>query len=135
MARHRLLEMQRASRIPIFETWIEYLMAWLDRRGAYMLDRLSGFGSLKIHDDPEAIFQQGWLLCDAGEYEAGLRYLTAAVTKGYFASKTLAERSQFQALQGEPAFVALRAQAEAGRLRALTAFRAAGGDRLIGARR
>ncbi|HVJ28198.1 MAG TPA: protein kinase [Vicinamibacterales bacterium] len=134
-ARHRLLEMRRASRIPIFETWIEYLMAWLDRRGATMLETLSSFGGLKIHDDPEAMFQQGWLLCDVGEYEAGLGYLNFAVTKGYFASKTLAERSQFQELQGEPAFVALRAQAEAGRLRALTAFRAAGGERLIGAGR
>ncbi|HZB25563.1 MAG TPA: hypothetical protein VE379_05500, partial [Vicinamibacterales bacterium] len=132
-ARHRLLEMRRASRIPIFESWIEYLMAWLDRRGATMLQALSSFGGLKIHDDPEAIFQQGWLLCDVGEYEAGLGYLSAAVSKGYFASATLAERPQFRALAGEPAFVALREQAEAGRLRSLAAFRAAGGERLIGA--
>ncbi len=134
-ARQKLLEMRRASRIPIFAKWIEYLMAWLDRRSAGMLDTLSGFGGLKIHDDPEAIFQQGWLLCDVGELEAGLDYLSRAVTKGYFASATLAERPQFDQLRRQPAFVALLDEAEAGRLRSLAAFRAAKGERLMGAAR
>ena len=31
-ARRRLHDMRQASRIPVFEAWIEYLMAWLDRR-------------------------------------------------------------------------------------------------------
>ena len=132
-ARQRLLVMRQASRIPIFETWIEYLTAWLDRRSAEMLSRLLGFGALKIHEDPEAIFQQGWLLCDVGEYETGLEYLRRAVTKGYFVSPTLAARPQFDALRQNPEFVALLDQAEAGRAHSLAAFRAAGGERLMGA--
>ncbi len=131
-ARQKLLEMQQASRIPIFETWMEYLTAWLDRRNADMLSRLLGFGALKIHEDPEAIFQQGWLLCDVGEYETGLAYLRRAVTKGYFASPTLATRPQFDALRQEPEFTALLGEAEAGRARSLAAFRAARGERLMG---
>ena len=31
-ARRRLLDMRQASRIPAFQSWIEYLLAWLDRR-------------------------------------------------------------------------------------------------------
>ena len=133
-ARQRLLEMRQASRVPIFERWIDYLLSWLERRSSDMLYMLSDFGTLKIHEDPEAIFQQGWLLCDIGEYEAGLSYLSRAVTKGYFASPTLAQRPQFDGLRQAPAFVALLEQAEAGRLRSLAAYRAAGGERLIGAR-
>ena len=41
-------------------------------------------GGLKIMDDPEAIFQEGWLLCDVGEHERGLAVLRRAVAKGYF---------------------------------------------------
>ena len=131
-ARQRLAEMRHASRIAVFETWIEYLAAWLDRRAADMVGRLTAAGMLKIREDPEAIFQQGWLLCDVGEYEAGLDYLRRAVMKGYFVSPTLAHRPQFDALRDEPAFLALLEQAEAGRMRSLDAFRAAGGGRLIG---
>ncbi|HYI15551.1 MAG TPA: protein kinase, partial [Thermomicrobiales bacterium] len=54
-ARQRLNEMRQKSRIPIFERWIEYLLAWLDRRRPEMVVNLSTFGGLKIHDDPEAI--------------------------------------------------------------------------------
>ena len=131
-ARRKLLEMRRASRIPIFESWIEYLTAWLDRRFTDMAGRLSTLSTLKIQDDPEAIFQEGWLLCDIGEHEAGLAYLQRAVAKGYFVAPTLSGRPQFDALRSDPAFRALLKEAEAGRQRALTAFREAGGERLIG---
>ena len=131
-ARRRLLDMRLASRIPIFESWIEYLMAWLDRRFVDMAGRLSALSTLKIQDDPEAIFQEGWLLCDIGEHEAGLAYLQRAVAKGYFVAATLSGRPQFDALRSDPAFRALLKDAEAGRQRALTAFREAGGERLIG---
>ncbi len=47
-------------------------------------------GDLKIMDDPEAIFQEGWLLCDVGEHERGLGHLRRAVAKGYFVAPTLA---------------------------------------------
>jgi serine/threonine protein kinase/tetratricopeptide (TPR) repeat protein len=131
-ARARLEAMRQLSRIPAFHSWIEYLTAWLERRPAEMDDRRTSFNPLKIQDDPEAIFQEGWMRCDMGEYETGFGYLRQAVAKGYFAASTLATRPQFDALRHEPAFAALLADAEAGRQRALTAFREAGGERLLG---
>ena len=49
-----------------------------------MASRFAALSTLKIQDDPEAIFQIGWLLCDAGEHEAGLGYLERAVARGYW---------------------------------------------------
>ena len=89
-------------------------------------------GSLKIQDDPEAVFQYGWLLCDAGEHDAGMGQLRQAVSTGYFAASTLAVSRQFAALRSSPGFQTLLADAEAGRSRALVAFRDAGGERLLG---
>ena len=71
-------------------------------------------GPLKINDDPEAIFQEGWLLCDVGEYDRGLELLRRAVEKGYFVAPTLSGRPQFDALRERPASRALVAEAEDG---------------------
>jgi serine/threonine protein kinase len=131
-ARRKLHDMRELSRIPIFQNWVEYLTAWLDRRPEEMSFRMTVFGALKIQDDPEAIFQEGWLLCDVGEHETGLGQLQRAVKKGYFVASTLSSRPQFDALRREPAFRALLEEAEVGRQHALTAFREAGGDRLLG---
>jgi len=131
-AREKLIEMRKASRIPAFEAWIDYLMAWLDRRSADMTVRMASFNMLKIQEDPEAIFQEGWLLCDVGEHEAGLSQLRRAVAKGYFIAPTLSGRPHFDALRSDPVFQALLEEAVAGRTRALAAFHEAGGDRLIG---
>jgi hypothetical protein len=131
-AREVLVEMRRAPNIPLFRTWTDYLMAWLERRPADMLVGLSALGSFRIMDDPEAIFQEGWLLCDVGEHEQGLARLRRAVAKGYFVAPTLSGSRQFDALRSDPAFQALLAEAEAGRERALSAFREAGGERLLG---
>jgi eukaryotic-like serine/threonine-protein kinase len=133
-AKRRLDAMrQQPSRIPTFQTWIEYLDTWLNRRADEMLDRLSVFRPLKIHDDPEAIFQEGWLLCDVGQHDRGIPYLRRAVDKAYFAAPALAGRPHFDALRGRADFEAILADAEVGRRRALAAFRDAGGDRLLGA--
>jgi serine/threonine protein kinase/tetratricopeptide (TPR) repeat protein len=132
-ARRKLLDMRQSSRIPIFQTWIEYLTAWLDRRPGDMAALMSAVPRLKIQEDPEAIFQEGWLLCDVGEHEAGLAHIRRAIAKGYFVAPTLSERPQFDALRSEPPFVALLEEAAAGRRRALAAFRDSGGERLIGA--
>ena len=131
-ARRRLRAMRQSSRIPVFESWIEYLTAWLDRRPAGMVVDIAALSKLKIQDDPEAIFQEGWLLCDVGEHEAGLDLLRRAVAKGYFVSPTLSGRPQFDALRSGAAFRALLDEAETGRQRALAAFRQAGGEPLIG---
>jgi eukaryotic-like serine/threonine-protein kinase len=130
-ARQKLIAMRQTSRIPLFASWMDYLMAWLDGRAEDMVIRTSVPTGLKIRDDPEAIFQEGWLLCDLGQHETGLDYLRRAVAKGYYVVQTLSERRQFDALRGEPAFRALLEEATAGRQRALAAFRDAGGDRLL----
>ena len=114
-----------------FQAWTEHLAAWLDRR----LDAMNATGSimtpLKIFEDPEAIFQEGWLYCDAGDYVRGLEYLQRGVAKGYFAAPTLTRWPQFDPLRDTPAFHKLLSDAEAGRQRALAAFRDAGGELLL----
>lgn len=132
-ARRILFDMRQSSRIPIFQTWIEYLMAWLDRRPEDMAVRMSTLSTLKIQDDPEAIFQVGWLLCDVGAHEEGLDHLRRAIAKGYFVAPTLSDCPQFDALRSNPAFLELLEEANTGRRRALAVFRDAGGERLIGA--
>jgi len=97
-----------------------------------MFAGMSVLGGLKIMDDPEAIFQEGWLLCDVGEHERGLDQLRRAVAKGYFVAPTLSGSRAFDPLRSEPAFQTLLAEAEAGRQQALAAFRDAGGERLLG---
>jgi TolB-like protein/tetratricopeptide (TPR) repeat protein len=131
-ARERLMASEHVSRLPAFQLWFHHLLAWLDRRHDEMLRGMSILGPLKIQDDPEAVFQEGWLLCDIGEHEAGLAHLQRAVAKGYFVAPTLARARQFDALRSQPAFQSVMAEAEAGRQRALAAFREAGGERLLG---
>ena len=131
-ARLMLADLGRASLIPLFQAWVRYLAAWLDRRSADMVLDRSALGSLKIQDDPEAIFQEGWLLCDVGEHEKGLGFLQRAVAKGYFVPATLTGSRAFNALRIDPRFQALVAEAEAGQQDSLAAFRVAGGEQLLG---
>ena len=131
-ARRRLSEMRKHVRIPAFQSWIDYLSTWLENRSLDMVVRLSALQALKIQQDPEAIFLEGWLLCDAGDHARGLGYLQRAIAKGYFVSPTLAGRAQFDALGDDPVFASLVADADAGRQRALDAFRKAGGEKLLG---
>jgi tetratricopeptide (TPR) repeat protein len=131
-ARRTLVDMSQKRRIPLFQSWCEYLMSWLDRRASDMLGGMPTLRGLKIQDDPEAIFLEGWLLCDVDEHERGLGHLQRAVAKGYFVAPTLAGSRQFDALRSLPAFQTLLAEAEAGRQQALAAFNEAGGERLLG---
>ncbi len=134
-ARVRLAAMRASTRIPLFVGWMDYIAAWLDGSARNVSEEIerAGLGVLKIQDDPEAIFQEGWMSCDVGEHARGLAELERAVAKGYFVAPTLVRWKQFDALRGEPRFQALLASAEAGRARALIAFREAGGERLLGA--
>jgi eukaryotic-like serine/threonine-protein kinase len=130
--RRQLIAMkQTAKQIPAFHLWTDHLMAWLDRSGAEMIAKAEGFGGLNIQLDPEAIFQEGWLFCDVGEYQHGLEYLQRAVAKGYYPAPTLAQSRHFDALRSDAAFQSVLVQAEAGRQQALAAFREAGGERLL----
>jgi hypothetical protein len=130
-ARQALADMSQLSGIQTFQVWMSHLGAWLDRRIEDMMSTLSSMTPLKIFDDPEAIFQEGWMLCDAGEHTRGLEYLQRAVARGYFVVPTLTGWPQFDALRQLPAFQTMLADAEAGRQRALAAFREAGGELLL----
>jgi TolB-like protein/tetratricopeptide (TPR) repeat protein len=131
-ARRLLNDMRSLSRVAVFKSWTEYLAAWLDRRGDDMLAGIKGLQGLKVQFDPEAMFMQGWLLCDVGKYEEGLAYLQRVVARGYFPAATLASSAQFDRLRADFAFQRVLADAVAGRQKALTAFRETGGERLLG---
>jgi serine/threonine protein kinase/tetratricopeptide (TPR) repeat protein len=130
-AREALAQMRHAP-IPSFEAWTQFLAAWLEGRPKDMLGLLSTLGALKVQEDPEAMFVQGWMLCDAGEHAAGLAYLERSVARGYYAALALTGGRQFDGLRRDADFRALVAQAETGRQQALAAFREAGGERLLG---
>ena len=132
-ARTALLRMRRAH-IPAFQSWSEFLMAWLDKRTEDMVHRMSTFDQLKIMEDPEALFQEGRFFCDVGEYQKGLGLVQRAVAKGYWVAPTLERSREFQALRRDSEFQAILAEAAAGRERAAASFREAGGERLLGRR-
>jgi tetratricopeptide (TPR) repeat protein len=121
-----------SSQIATFQTWKSYLYAWLDYRLDDMLSGDYKLRTLKIMEDPEAMFQRGFLLCDVGDFENGIEQLQQGVNKGYYAAQTLSNRSQFDRVRHEPVFRAVLAQADEGRRKALSAFRDAGGERLLG---
>jgi len=127
-----LVDLRTASQLRVFRSYADTLMAWLERRSGDVLAGVADLGALKIMDDPEAGFQQGWMLCDAGEHERGLPHLRRAVEKGYSVALTLAGSRAFDALRSSPAFQELLAEAEAGRQQGLAAFRENGGERLLG---
>ncbi len=135
--RVRLAAMRESSRIPLFVGWMDYIAAWLDGSARNVTEEIerAGLGILKIQDDPEAIFQEGWLSATSASTSAGSPISSGRSAKGYFVAPTLTRWPQFDALRGEPRFQALLAPAEAGRARALAAFREAGGERLLGAAR
>jgi len=131
-AQRDLARMKQLTQMETFQAWTSHLSAWLERNRDAMLSTLSFFDTLGIQDDPEAIFQEGWLFCDVGDYERGLDLMQRAVARGYFLAPTMRRASQFDAIREVPAFKTLLAEAEAGRQRALSAFRLAGGERLLG---
>jgi non-specific serine/threonine protein kinase len=131
-SRRILVEARQASRLPSFRAWGDTLVAWIDRRPADMLASLATLGAQGIVEDPEHVFQQGWLLCEVGEHQRALEYLRRAVARGFYAAPTLESRPEFAALRNEPAFNEVLAQAQAGRRRALDSFRDSGGERLLG---
>ncbi len=131
-ARLALAEHREQVQIPLMEAYADALDRWLDRRLADMWGGAGAVRGLKIFEDPEAIFQEGWLLCDTGGHDRGLPLLQRAVGMGYTVAPTLARSPAFDTLRGEPAFRELLARAEADREEALRTFREHGGDKLLG---
>jgi serine/threonine protein kinase/tetratricopeptide (TPR) repeat protein len=130
-ARQMLAAMSQRPRIQTFHVWTQHLAAWLERRADDMLSTVTAMTPLKIFDDPEAIFQEGWFFCDIGEHERGFEYLQRAVSIGYYAAPTLRRWPQFDPIRQTAAFQKILTAAEAGRQEALAAFREAGGDLLL----
>jgi len=131
-ARQMLIQGHRPPQVPALQRWGEYITAWLNGRGGDMRLVLGSFAGLKIQDDPEALFIQGWLLCDIGEYDVALEHFERAVERGYFVAQTLAAARQFDALRDRPRFRAVQQKAETGREQARAAFLEAGGAKLLG---
>jgi eukaryotic-like serine/threonine-protein kinase len=132
-ARALLPELAMLTGLRTRQTWLSYLTAWLDYRLDEMRALHASLNELKIMEDPEAIFQMGRLYCDVGEFEEGVEHLSRAVRKGYFVVPTLTGGREFDGVRQEPAFRAVLLEAQEGRRQALTAFRDAGGERLLGA--
>jgi serine/threonine protein kinase/tetratricopeptide (TPR) repeat protein len=131
-ARQRLVQIDSAPRIRTFQDWLSTLAAWLDGRAVQFATEITAFSALKISDDPEAIFQEGWMLCDVGHYDEGLMRIRRGVDKGYFPVDTLQRSRQFDAVRNDPRFQTILLEAIARRDSARTAFRDAGGSRLLG---
>ena len=131
-AREALRAMRDGSLIDAFRSWTDFLFAWLDRNPREMLTIRATLTNFTIMDDPEAVFQEGWMFSDAGDLGRGLELLRHAVSKGYFVLQTLTEAPAFKGLRGDPAFQELVARARTGRQESMSAFREAGGVRLLG---
>jgi serine/threonine protein kinase/tetratricopeptide (TPR) repeat protein len=132
-ARAALDALRDASPLPAFRQWTDWLASWLDQNPSEMIARMSAMKELKVLEDPEALFQNGWLLCEIGQHESGLDHVRRGVEKGYNAAPTLARARDFDAVRTRPEFVEVLRRADAGRRAALSAFREAGGERLLGA--
>jgi TolB-like protein/tRNA A-37 threonylcarbamoyl transferase component Bud32 len=129
-ARQVLLGMRKGMTVPAFAVWGDYLMAWLERRPADMVRGV--LGGMDIDADPEAIFLQGWMMCDAGAPEPGVDHVRRAVASGYAGVQTLEASHAFDAVRSDPAFQSVLAGARAARASALAAFTDAGGEALLG---
>jgi serine/threonine protein kinase/tetratricopeptide (TPR) repeat protein len=83
-------------------------------------------------DDPEALFTFGCWMAHLGEREQAMDALSRSVHGGFYAATTLAEEPAFDAFRSDPRFLELQRHAEDGRAAALSVFRDAGGERLLG---
>jgi serine/threonine protein kinase/tetratricopeptide (TPR) repeat protein len=124
--------MEGKQRIATFERWTRQLRAWLERRRDDLLEDLADLGTIRIQDDPEAVFQVSWQFCELGAHAVALPHLRRSVAKGYFAVDMLRHSPHFDAIRNDPDFQAMLADAEAGRDRAWRALVDAGGERVLG---
>lgn len=72
------------------------------------------------------------MYCDVGDFRHGKICIERALEKNYFAALTMMRSTSFDALRDDPEFRSLLERANAGREKALQAFRDAGGDVLLG---
>ena len=82
--------------------------------------------------DPENLYYSSLMAAYMGDSERCLSALERAVRGGWFCAQTIAGEPWLGRVRDTPRFTALVKEAEAGRARAESAFRDAGGDRLLG---
>ena len=134
-AKAALARMKEQPKVPLFKTWTEHLDAWLDRRVPQMLEEIAKPQSTgDLRRSRSASFRRAGCSAMSARTSKGMPFLERGVERGYLASPVLKRAPQFDPLRGTPAFESLVADAEARRLRALDAFRGAGGERLLGRR-
>jgi TolB-like protein len=85
-----------------------------------------------MHRDPEALFLIAIFFSRLGQTARALELLDRVVSGGFSVSPALHSDPLLAPLRGLPAFASLVERAEAGRVRALTAFHEAGGAALLG---
>lgn len=133
-ARTLLRSLNLRGPVAAFLAWVDFLMAWLDRRPEDMVKARDSIRSLTMLDDPEACFMEGCLFCDAGNIERGLGLLRKAVDKEYFQVEAMTSSSLLVGVREDPRFRELLERAAEGRLRALEVFRSKGGEQILGPR-
>jgi TolB-like protein/tetratricopeptide (TPR) repeat protein len=127
----RMLEKQEAPELPeVLRRVTGWVRPFLDGDPQAVHDAVEE--ALATFYDPEASFLYSLVLFRMGMAERGLELLESAVNAGYNAAHAMAEEPSFDPVRGDRRFETLREQAAARRSDALAAYRAAGGERLLG---
>ena len=131
-ARRALLDMRQAPRIPVFQSWTEYLMAWLDRRPADMLVGMSALSALEDSGRPGGDLPGGMAALRRRRARTGARPPAARGRQGLLRGPDAlgAPGSSTRCGAIPPSRRSWRSGS--GRQQALAAFREAGGERLLG---
>jgi len=131
-ARRILDDLRAGALLPAWKAWLQAITAWVDRQPEGVLAGIQALEGLTIAEDPEGLFQVGWMFSDLGERGHAVVFLRRAVDRGFYAAPTMAASPAFDVLREDPAFLEVLALAEAGRGKALAAYREAGGEELLG---
>ena len=120
--------------VAAFLSWVQLLMAWLERQPEEMVAARDTISGLTMLDDPEACFMEGSLFCEVGMTDRGLGLIRKAVDKEYFQVDTMTLSPLFDGVRDDPRFQELLRRATEGRLEAMEVFRSRGGEQILGAR-
>jgi TolB-like protein len=127
----RLLEQQEARSMPdVLRTVTGWVRPFLEQDPAGVREAVEK--ALATFHDPEASFMYSLVLFRTGQAERGLELLEGAVRGGFNAATAMTDEPGYDVVRREPRFEALRDLAETRRSEALAAYRAAGGERLLG---